>query len=57
MISKRWLISGLGQKMHKIILRILNDRNLRDFKDQWGLDRKFRTPHEKAKHLPVYWAE
>ena len=26
-------------------------------KDQWGLERKFRNPNEKAKHLTVCWVE
>ena len=44
---KRWLISGLGIEMHKVILGIVKDQKLRDFKDQWGMDRKFRSPNEK----------
>ena len=33
--------------MHKVILGIVKDQKLRDFKDQWGMDRKFRSPNEK----------
>ena len=57
MILKRWLISGLGKEMLKIIWESWKTRKLREFKDQWGLNRKFRNPNEKTKHLPDCWEE
>ena len=57
MILKRWLISGLGKEMHKIILGIVKNQTAEGLQNQRGLDRNFRNPDEKAKHLPVCWAE
>ena len=35
----------------------MKDQKAEHFEAQWGLDRKFRNPNEKAKQIPVFWAE
>ena len=57
MILKRWLVSGLGKEMHKMILGILKDQKAQGLQRPIGSGEKFRNPNEKAKHLPVFWAE
>ena len=54
---KRWLILGLDKETHRIILGILKDQKAEGLKYQWDLERKLRNLNEKAKHLPVSWAE